>query len=125
MRLHGVPKSIVLDCNTKFMSMFWHELHKLMGTKPLMSTVFHSQTDGAMEQANCSIGQVLGMIIQVDQKDWAVKCLIVEFALNSNISTMTGFALFELDQGYLPQIGLLTSFNTKFKGVKQFVLQAK
>ena len=125
MRLHGVPKSIVLDCNTKFMSMFWHELHKLMGTKPLMSTVFHSQTDGAMEQANCSIGQVLGMIIQDDQKDWAVKCLIVEFALNSNISTMTGFALFELDQGYLPQIGLLTLFNTKFKGVKQFVLQAK
>ena len=48
------------------MSMFLHELYKLMGTKLLMSTVFHPQTDGAMEQANHSIGQVLRMVIQDD-----------------------------------------------------------
>ena len=41
MRLHGVPKSIVSDHDTKFTSMFWHELHQLMGTKLLMFTVFH------------------------------------------------------------------------------------
>ena len=29
MRLHGVPKSIVSDHNTKFTSTFWCELHKL------------------------------------------------------------------------------------------------
>ena len=49
MRLHGVPKSILLDCDTKFTSMFWHELHKLMGTKLLMSTAFHPQMDGTTE----------------------------------------------------------------------------
>ena len=82
-RLHGVPKSIVSDHDTKFMSMFWHELHKLMGTKLLMSTVFHPQTDGATEQAYRSLGQILRMIIHDDQRDWAAKCPMVEFVLNS------------------------------------------
>ena len=67
MRLHGVPESIVLDCDTKFMSTFWHELHRLMGTKLLMSTAFHPQTDGTTERANRSIGQILRMIISDDQ----------------------------------------------------------
>ena len=125
MRLHGVPKSIVSDHDTKFTSMFWHELHRLLGTKLLMSTAFHPQMDGATERANCSIGQILRMIINDDQKNWADKCPMVEFALNSSISATTGFALFELNQGYMPQIGMPTSFDTTFKGVKQFTLQVK
>ena len=65
------------------------------------------------------------MIINDDQKDWAAKCPMVEFALNSSVSATTGFTSFELDQGYMPQIGMSTSFDTTFKGVKQFTLQAK
>ena len=83
MRLHGVPKLIVSDRDTKFTSTFWHELHRLMGTKLLMSTAFHPQMDGATKWANHSIGQILRMIINDDQKDWAAKCPMVEFALTS------------------------------------------
>ena len=125
MRLHGVPKSIVLDHDTKFTSTFWRELHKLMGTKLLMSTAFHPQMDDTTERANCSIGQILRMIINDDQRDWAAKCPMVEFVLNSSISAITGFTPFKLNQGYMPQIGMPTSFDTTFKGVKQFALQAK
>ena len=125
MTLHGVPESIGSDRDTKFTSMFWHELHRLMGTKLLMSTAFHPQMDGATERENCSIGQILRMIINDDQKNWADKCPMVEFALNSSVSITTGFTPFELNQGYMPQIRMPTSFDTTFKGVKQFVLQAK
>ena len=50
---------------------------------------------------------------------------MVEFALNSSVSAPTGFAPFKLNQGYMPQIGMLTTFDTMFKGVKQFMLQVK
>ena len=40
-------------------------------------------------------------------------------------SATTGFAPFELNQGYMPHIGMPTSFDTTLKGVKQFTLQVK
>ena len=50
---------------------------------------------------------------------------MVGFVLNSSVSATTGFAPFELNQGYMPQIGMPISFDTTFKGVKQFALQVK
>ena len=49
MRLHGIPEFIVSDQDTKFTSIFWKELHRLMGSKLLMSTMIHPQMDGATE----------------------------------------------------------------------------
>jgi hypothetical protein len=49
--LHGVAGSIISDRDSKFMSKFWRKMHKLLGTKLLMSTSFHPQTDGASERA--------------------------------------------------------------------------
>ena len=113
-RLHGVPESIVLDRDTKFMSTFWRELHRLMGTKLLMSTAFHPQMDGATEWGNHSIGQILRMIINDNQKYWADKCPMVEFALNSSVSATTGFTPFELNQGYMPHIRMPMSGSPYF-----------
>ena len=49
MRLHRIPESIVSDRDTKSTSIFWKELHRLMGSRLLMTTAFHPQTDGAAE----------------------------------------------------------------------------
>jgi len=51
-RLHGLPKSIVSDCDPKFTSKWWQEVHRLLGTKLLMSTAYHPQTDGATKRVN-------------------------------------------------------------------------
>ena len=41
-------------------------------------------------------------MIQPDQRDWVKKLPMTEFALNSSISSSTGFAPFELNYGFLP-----------------------
>ena len=42
-RLHGMPKTIVLDRDAKFLSYFWKMLWGKLGTKLLFSTICHPQ----------------------------------------------------------------------------------
>lgn len=124
-RLHGLSDTIVSDRDSKFTSRFWQEVHRILGTKLLMSTAFHPQTDGATERANKSIGQILRTMVNPDQTDWVDKIPLVEFAINSNISSSTGFAPFELNYGFMPTLigGILPTEDAK-PGVKKFVNQA-
>jgi hypothetical protein len=45
-RLHGIPRRIVLDRGTQFTSKFWLSLQQAMGTKLDFSTAYHPQSDG-------------------------------------------------------------------------------
>ncbi|RDX99593.1 hypothetical protein CR513_17334, partial [Mucuna pruriens] len=44
-RLHGLPRTIVSDCDTKFLGHFWMSLWSRLSTKLLFSTTWHPQTD--------------------------------------------------------------------------------
>jgi transposase InsO family protein len=50
--LHGIPKTIVSDRGPQFVSKFWEELHKSLGTKLLHSSAYHPQTSGQTERVN-------------------------------------------------------------------------
>ena len=49
-RLHGLPKRIVSDRDSKFTSSFWKKLCQLVNIKMALSTAFHPQTDGQTER---------------------------------------------------------------------------
>ena len=42
---HGVPRTIVSDRDTRFISIFWRNLMCSVGTKLQFSTSYHPQTD--------------------------------------------------------------------------------
>nr|KAE8920838.1 hypothetical protein PF009_g28872 [Phytophthora fragariae] len=51
-RHHGLPESIVSDRDPRFTSAFWTRLFALLGTRLLMSTAAHPETDGQTERVN-------------------------------------------------------------------------
>ena len=89
------------DRDAKFTLTFWQEVHRMLGVKLLMSMAFHPQTDGASEHAIRTTAQVLQAMAQPNQHDWAEKIPMVKYALNSSISSSTGFAPFELNYGHM------------------------
>ena len=58
-RLHGLPKSIVSDRDTKFTRYFWRTLWKKMGTILKFSSSYHPQIGGQTKVVNISMGNIL------------------------------------------------------------------
>jgi hypothetical protein len=86
-RLHGVPQSMVLDCDPVFTSMFWRELMRLLGTKLHMSTAFHPQSDGQSEAANRVIIMYLRCL--TGDRPWQWLCWLpwAEFVFNTSFQS--------------------------------------
>jgi hypothetical protein len=79
-----------------------------------MSTSFHPQTDGVSERAIRNVSQILRSVVNPDQRDWVYHIPMVEFAINSSISASTGYTLFELNYGYVPQMTNIVDNDTEF-----------
>ena len=80
-RTHGVPRTIVSDIDTKFLSQFWRCLWRLVGTKLLFSTTYHSQTDGKIKVTNSALTTLLsGMVGNL--REWDIKISHAEFGYN-------------------------------------------
>ena len=95
-RLHGIPKSIVSDRDTKFLSYFWKTLWKKLGTKLIFSTACHPQTDGQTEVVNITLSSLLRVVIKKNIKSWEECLPHVEFAYNRAVHSTTQLSPFEI-----------------------------
>jgi hypothetical protein len=69
LNLHGILKTIVSDCGSQFVSKFWEELHKSLGTKLLHSSAYHPQTSGQTERVNQILEDMLrACVLDFSQK---------------------------------------------------------
>ena len=66
-----IPKGIVSDRETQFISEFNKELWKLLGIKGMPSTAYHPQTDGQTERVNQELEVYLRFYINYQQDDWS------------------------------------------------------
>jgi hypothetical protein len=96
MRLHGVPRTIVSDHNTKFLSYFLKTLWGKLGTRLLFSTTCHPQTDGQTEVVNRTLSTLLRAVLKKNLKLWVEILPHVEFAYNRAVHSTTKFSRLKL-----------------------------
>ncbi|KAG7588690.1 Reverse transcriptase domain [Arabidopsis suecica] len=101
-RLHGMPKTIVSDRDTKFLSYFWKTLWSKLGTKLLFSTTCHPQTDGQTEVVNRTLSTLLRALIKKNLKTWEDCLPHVEFAYNHSMHSASKFSPFQIVYGFNP-----------------------
>ena len=124
-RMHGLPRAIVSDRDTKFTSTFWREVYRTMGTTLAMSSGFHPQTDGQTERANRSIEEMLRAYVGKRQDDWDERLGMIEFAYNNSVHSSTGFTPFFLCFGRHPvnPMNMLIQVDTKNEAADSFLRQ--
>ena len=91
-RLHGMPRTIVSDRDTKFLSHFWKTLWSNLGTKLLFSTTCHLQTDRQTEVVNRTLATLLRAMIKKNIKTWEH----VDFAYNYSVHRATKYSPFQI-----------------------------
>jgi hypothetical protein len=98
-RLHGMPKEIVSDRDTKFTSNFWKSLMAGLETKLLFSTAYHPQTDGQTERVNQILEDMLRMHVMHQPKKWEDFLPLVEFTYNNGYQESLKMSPFEVLYG--------------------------
>lgn len=69
-QIHGLPSSIISDCDTRFLSHFWRSLWKMANTQLNFSSAYHPQTDGQIEIVNRSLSNLLRWLVGDHVKSW-------------------------------------------------------
>jgi len=95
MSLHGVPKTIISDRGTQFVSKFWEQLHKSLGTKLIHSPTYHPPTIGQTKRVNQILEDMLRACVLTDSFKWDECLPLVEFSYNNSYQESIKMAPFE------------------------------
>ena len=93
--LHGVPKIIISDRGSQFVSQFQEQLHKSMGTKLIHSLAYHPQTVGQTERVNQVLEDMIRAYVLTYADKWDECLPLVEFSYNNSYQESIKMAPFE------------------------------
>jgi len=100
--LHGIPRTMVSDSDTNFLSHFLKTLYEMLGTKHLFFNSYHTQTDGQIEMVNRTLDQMLKCMIAKNPREWEDVLPHVEFAYNRVVHSITSYSPFVVVYGFNP-----------------------
>ena len=94
-RLHGVPVSIVLDRDPRFMTHFLESFQRAMGTRLMMSKTFHPQTDDQSKRTIQMLEDMLRTCALDLKGSWEEHLPLVEFAYSNSYQASIQMASYE------------------------------
>ncbi|GKC88115.1 putative reverse transcriptase domain-containing protein, partial [Tanacetum coccineum] len=92
---HGVPISIISDCDSQFTSRFWQSMQEALGTRLDMSTTYHPQTDDQSESIIQTLEYMLRACFLDFEGSWDVHLPLVEFSYNNSYHSSVRCVPFE------------------------------
>ena len=96
--IFGIPETITTDLDKIFRSKEWLQFMKDIGTRQILSTANHQQTDGQSERKIQEIQAILRNYLDYEQTNWLELLPIIQYALNDAESATTkttpNFAVF-------------------------------
>jgi hypothetical protein len=114
--LHGLPRVLISDRDSRFTSDFWKNLHEHLGVTLSFSSAYHPQSDGQTERANKVVGEVLRNLS--DQvPNWDDLLPYVEFSINNSKSASTQETPFYLNYGCHPRTHVTNQLPAGFRTI--------
>ena len=101
--LFGLPQSVQSDQGSNFMSVLFQEVMFQLGVKQFKSSVYHPQSQGALERFHQTLKSMIRAYCFQEKKDWDKGIPLLLFAVQEAVHTSLGFSPFELVFGHKPR----------------------
>lgn len=85
----GMPRRLLSDRGSNFMSQVCKELHSFLGVKQLFTSAYHPQTNGMVERFNSTFKGMLAALEEQYADQWVDMLQSVTFAYNTSVHETT------------------------------------
>lgn len=93
---YGIPREILTDQGTEFMSSVMSEICSLLHIKKLNSTAYHHETVGGLENTHKTLGAFLRIQCNNNKHNWSTWIPYWCFSFNTTVHSDTKYTPFEL-----------------------------